>query len=134
MKYVFHDAFVSSSAPKAAQEIIELMRKAVGSEMLPCYFPKFFCRLKEMAAEVTSKGRIKLTVELTEVNNIYGMGIVNRGIYLMREKNYGHDDVARLFCVSVDSMWAENSLKNLEKYTFNEWDKMKMMIEKGGKQ
>lgn len=105
MKYVFHDAFVSSSAPKAAKEIIELMTKAVGSEMLPTYFPRFLSILKNMAAEVSSKGKIKLTVEMTQAKNIYGEGIVNRAIYLRRSRNYGSDDVARLFCVSVKSEW-----------------------------
>lgn len=134
MKYVFHDAFVSSSAPKAAKEIIELMTKAVGSEMLPCYFPKFFLRLKEMAAEVNKKGKVELTVELCEVKNLYGKGIVNRSIYVRRKMNYGSDDVARLFCVSVDSMWAEKPLGHIEKFTFNEWDKLIMRTEKGGEQ
>lgn len=135
MKYVFHDAFVSSSAPKAAKEIIELMTKAVGSEMLPTYFPRFFCQLKEMAAEVSSKGKIKLTVEMTQAKNIYGEGIVNRAIYLRRERNYGSDDVARLFCVSVESMWAERPVGNLDKFSFQEWDKMKFEnAKKGGEQ
>lgn len=105
MKYVFYDAFVSSSAPKAAKEIIELMTKAVGSEMLPTYLPRFFCQLKEMAAEVSSKGKIKLTVEMTQAKNIYGEDIVNRGIYLRRTRMYCSDDVARLFCVSVKTEW-----------------------------
>lgn len=135
MKYVFHDALVSSSAPKAAKEIIELMTKAVGSEMLPTYFPRFFCQLKEMAAEVSSKGKIKLTVEMTQVNNIYGEDIVNRGIYLQRKTSYGSDNVARLFCVSVNSMWAERPVGNLDKFSFQEWDKMKFEnAKKGGEQ
>lgn len=135
MKYVFHDAFVSSSAPKAAKEIIELITKAVGSEMLPTYFPRFFCQLKEMAAEVSSKGKIKLTVEMTQTNNIYGEDIVNRGIYLQRTRNYGSDNVARLFCVSVNSMWAERPVGNLDKFSFQEWDKMKFEnAKKGGDQ
>lgn len=135
MKYVFHDAFVSSSAPKAAKEIIELMTKAVGSEMLPTYFPRFFCQLKEMAAEVSSKGKIKLTVEMTQAKNIYGEDIVNRGIYLQRTRNYGSDNVARLFCVSVNSMWAERPVGNLDKFSFQEWDKMKFEnAKKGGEQ
>lgn len=105
MKYVFYEAFVSASAPKAAEEIIALIKKAVGSEMLPQYFPKFFCRLKEMAAEVTEKGKMTLTVELNEVENPHGKGIVNRIIQVRRFRDYGIDDVARLFCVSVKSEW-----------------------------
>lgn len=105
MKYVFHNAFVSSSAPKAAEEIISLIKKAVGSEMLPKYFPIFFCRLKEMAAEANEKGKVTLTVELHEEKNIHGEGIVNRSIHVTRKRNYGYDDVARLYCVSVKSEW-----------------------------
>ena len=105
MKYVFHDAFVSASAPKAAEEIIALIKKAVGSEILPQYFPIFFCRLKEMAAEVNEKGKVTLTVELYEQKNLHGEGIVNRSIHVTRKRNYGYDDVARLYCVSVKSEW-----------------------------
>lgn len=105
MKYVFYEAFVSASAPKTAEEIIALIKKVVGSEMLPVYFPKFVCRLKEMAAEVTEKGKMTLTVELNEVENPHGKGIINRSIYVRRKRNYGYDDVARLYCVSVKSEW-----------------------------
>ena len=130
MKYVFYDAFVSASAPKAAEEIIALIKKAVGSEMLPVYFPKFVCRLKEMSAEVTEKGKMTLTVELTKGENIHGKGIVNRGIYVRRKRNYGYDDVARLFCVSVESLWAEKYSGELEKFSFSEWDRRRWEREK----
>ena len=118
MKYMFHDAFVSASAPKAAQEIIALVTKAVGSEMDPHYFPMFFSRLKEMAAEVTEKGKVTLSVEMTELKKEYGKGVVSRAIYVQRKRNYGHDDVARLFCTSVNAAWEERTIGHLEKYDF----------------
>lgn len=130
MKYVFYEAFVSASAPKAAEEIIALIKKAVGSEMLPVYFPKFFCRLKEMAAEANEKGKVTLTVELHEAKNLHGEGIVNRSIHVTRKRNYGYDDVARLFCVSVESLWAEKYSGDLEKFSFSEWDRRRRESEK----
>ena len=86
-------------------------------------------------AEVTEKGKMTLTVDLTKGENIHGKGIVNRGIYVRRKRNYGYDDVARLFCVSVESLWAEKFSGELEKFSFSEWDRRRREREKeeGGK-
>lgn len=134
MKYVFHDVFISSNAPKGAQEVCDLLRQSVGSEMLSGQMEKFVAMIRVKAKEANVKLKSKLVVSYR--NEISRYDNRRHGqISMEAVKSYGPDSVARLHFVEVDSLWAEHN-GELKQFTFSEWDRMKFRIDfekmKGG--
>lgn len=137
MKYVFYQVFYSASAPKAAGEIIQLMKQTVGSEMLKMYYPEFFKILKELVAAANASGK-HAPFRIESNSGIrYEDSRLHGQISVFQPNKWGQKDVARLEYIEVDSMWAARSPQgDIKQYTFSEWDRMKFRNEqekKGGK-
>lgn len=105
MKYVFHNVFWSSNAPKAADEIIELLKRTSGSEMMKGFFPSFLEIIKEIIDAANAKGRhAKLMmshnrmVEYTDHKEHGQISIYQKG-------KWGQKDVARINYIEVNHFW-----------------------------
>lgn len=125
MKYVFYDVFWSASAPKAGLEIIDLMKRTSGSEMLTTYLPKFLELLKGKIEEANKNGR-HAKFELRHHQNMHYTDHKLHGqICIHQDGMYGKKDIARLHYIEVNQRWAEDFRNNgeLRLWHFNEWDK-----------
>ena len=130
MKYVFHGIFYAASAPKSAAEVIAFMKDAVGSEMLTSYFPKFLKIIHSMVDKANATKRVSIVVDIYSGIQ-YDDGRRHGVISLYTKGTMGQKDIARLFYIEVDTMWAEDARDGkLKHFTFNQWDKMKFQAEK----
>ena len=136
MKFVFYQVFCSASAPKAAGDIIQLMKQTVGSEMLKMYYPEFYGKLKGLVNVANGNGKhAPFKIESNSFirfddNRLHGQ------ISVFQPNKWGQKDVARLEYIEVDSMWAARTPQgDIKQYTFTEWDRLKYRNEqekKGG--
>ena len=136
MKYVFYQVFYSSSAPKAAGEIIQMMKQTVGSEMLKMYYPEFFKALKDLVVAANASGK-HAPFRIESNSGIrYDDNRKHGQISVFQPYKWGQKDVARLEYIEVDSMWAARTPHgDIKQYTFTEWDRLKYRNEqekKGG--
>lgn len=127
MKYVFYDIFYAASAPKAAADIIAYMKGSVGSEMLTGYMEKYVAGIRQMVKEANEKRKMQMMVDYTNQVN-WNHGRRSGTIRVYKHAPYGYNDIARLYFVEVDSMWAESSDGVLRQFTFSEWDRLKMRV------
>lgn len=126
MKYVFHDYFRSTSAPKAASAIVSLMRKAEGSVMNEQFLPLFLNNLREEVNKANEKGKCrKIYLSHHEDKNILENVTGQISVYMV------HAIIARIYYIKVNQGWALN--KNFELYMIPLSEtRIKNMDEKGG--
>ncbi len=131
MKYVFYDVFWSASAPKAGLEIIDILKRASGSEMLKGYLPKFLDMLKRKIDEANNSGR-HAKFELYHHQGVhYTDHKVHGQIAIHQDAQFGKKDIARLHYIELNSMWAENfaSGGELKQWDIAEWEKKRVILE-----
>ena len=115
MKYVFHDVFWSSSAPKACLDIIEVLKRTSGSEMLTVYLPKFLDLLERKIAEANKNGR-HAKFELYHHQNMHNTDHKVHGqICIHQDGMSGKKCIARIDYIEVNQFWTFSSAEgNLE--------------------
>lgn len=131
MKIMFDDVFVSASAPKSATEIIDRMRCMVGTETLDVYFRRFLKELQEMVAAHNAKNKSVLSLEYYETRKTNTGSVKSRTIYLCKKTRGEAAQIARLYATTVHGILAEYEDK-LRIFSYEEWDRMKAIVEKGG--
>lgn len=128
MKYVFYHIFYPANAPKSALDLIHFVASAVGTEMQPDYYQEFVKEVRRRVDEINKKGRIHLDVSLSTCES--GRPMRNGQVCISSPRKWGADDIVRLSFIRVDSLWTENFQGNLQKISFDKWDRMKYEVEK----
>lgn len=131
MKIMFDDVFVSASAPKSATEIIDRMRRMVGTETLDVYFGRFLKELQEMVAAHNAKNKSVLSLEYYQSRKTNTDTVKSRTIFLCKKTRGEAAQIARLYATTVHGILAEYEDK-LRIFSYEEWDRMKAKQEKGG--
>jgi len=131
MKIMFDDVFVSASAPKSATEIIDRMRRMVGTETLDVYFRRFLKELQEMVAAHNAKNKSVLSMEYYENRKTNTDTVKSRTIFLCKKTRGEAAQIARLYATTVHGILAEYEDK-LRIFSYEEWDRMKAKQEEGG--
>lgn len=131
MKIMFEDVFVSASAPKSATEIIDRMRRMVGTETLDVYFGRFLKELQEMVAAHNAKNKSVLSLEFYQSRKANTDTAKSRTIYLCKKTRGEGAQIARLYATTVHGILAEYEDK-LRIFSYEEWERIKAKQEKGG--
>ncbi len=130
MKYVFYHIFYPATAPKSALDLIHFVASAVGTEMLPNYYEEFVKEVRRRVDEINKKGRIHLDLSLHTCES--GRQMRNGQVSITSPRKWGPGDIVRLSFIRVDSLWFKNIQGNLQKISFDKFDRMKYEVEKGG--
>lgn len=126
MSYVFHDFFRSTGAPKAASEIVNMMRKAEGTSMNEQFLKLFLNNLGEAVGKTNEQGKCrKIYLSHVEEENPRGNVTGQISVYMI------HALVARIYYIKVRWGWAINKDKELYMIPLSEV-RYKDMDEKGG--
>lgn len=126
MSYVFHDFFRSTSAPKAASEIVNLMRKAEGTTMNEQFLPQFLDNLREAVIKTNEKGKCReIFLNHHEDENARGNVTGQISVYMI------HALIARIHYIKVRWGWALNKNNELYNIPLSE-ARIKDLNEKGG--
>lgn len=111
MKYVFYDVYWSSSAPKVANEVIDLLKRTSGSEMMKGYLPKYLATIKEMIDTANAKGRCAKLMISNKKDVRYTDHKVHGQISIYQDGKWGQKDVARIHFIEVNNFWTFDSGK-----------------------
>ena len=109
MKYVFYDVYWSSSAPKVANGVIDLLKRTSGSEMMKGYLPKYLATIKEMIDTVNAKGRCAKLMMSNRKSVRYTDHKEHGQISIFQEGKWGQKDVARIHFIEVNNFWTFDS-------------------------
>lgn len=141
MKYVFYDVYWSSSAPKVANEVIDLLKRTSGTEMMKGYLPKYLATIKEMIDTANAKGRHAKLMMSKRKDVRYTDHKEHGQISIYQDGKWGQKDVARIYFIEVNNFWTFDSreenlvmrhflnIKNREAEFMTD---KKAIIEKGG--
>ena len=105
MSIVFHGIFCSSSAPRVADEIRDLMTKTSGTEMDNEHLSIYLDILTRMIDDANKKGRhakIVMSHKRFVRNDDFR---VHGQISVYMEKKSGYADIARLYYIEVGMHW-----------------------------
>ena len=121
MKYVFYDVYVYSSAPKAAQGIINMLKRASGTEMLKGYFTDFLEAINDLLEKTNEKGRIA-KLEMFHNSMVDSLDHKEHGrITIIQKGKQSPKEIARIYYIEVNNFWAKDLGKeHLEMFSFYE--------------
>ena len=126
MSYVFHDFFRSTSAPKAASEIVNQMRKAEGTRMNEQFLTLFLNNLREAVNKTNGQGKCReIFLSHVEEENPRGNVTGQISVYMI------HALIARIYYIKVRWGWALDKSNELYMIPLSE-TRYKDMEEKGG--
>lgn len=120
MSYVFHNVFYSSSSIKAANDIIDLMKRTSGSEMREEDLPVYIAKLKEEIEKGNNTGR-HARIALTHIQSKHFTDKKVHGqisVYTLGRE--GKKDIARLDYIQVSYGWRIDTQNVLYMYPFTE--------------
>ena len=120
MSYVFHNVFYSSSAPKAANEIIDLMKRTSGSEIGEEELQVYIDKLKEKIEKANASGRHQ-RIQISHSQDIHYTDMKVHGqIRVFANSKWGEKDIARLDYIQVNYGWRVDSQNVLYMFSYSE--------------